>query len=237
MSIHLSSDDVSTGSIYDGSINYQETLTGSFKVNYQYISSTAIPWIWYECRMLRVTVNYGEGENFTNIPLDYESLQFEDDTSIIAASIQTSINAELNLFSEGYYRDCTVVYVPVTNGSSYYTITFDDEVTINFDHDDCTARYVFNKFESWTGTEINIYDTFFTTSPKFLEMYIEESITEYTTSRNTYPTLLLSTGDAPTINQSVEFFNNTNTITFQIYRTNIPLSPCPIKNSWHLVLG
>lgn len=234
MSVHISSDDVSSGSSYNGTFSFTETLLGLYKLETQYIDSTAIPWMWADCNGLLISATTGMDSDSGTVSFNYASIGSSSDTTAIAASFQSSVNAVTNAFVGAAARTCTVTY---NSSLNVFSFAFNGTVTMLFPSPESTSRYVFNKFSDTTGNTINLSATFIDVSPKFLEMYIDESITEYNTSRNSYPTILLSTFDSEFVNQEIEFINKTNTLTISIYRLNVPLAPVPITNKWDLIFS
>jgi hypothetical protein len=234
MSIHLFSNDYSSGSIYNGVWQVPTTLNKNYKVTYQYITVDSIPWIWNGIHQLVITAGSSTG----TVSFDYSTLAYETDTTIIANTLESNINTIVNAFPLTDARNCIVNYNAATlTDNAFYELTFDDNVVLKFSSTLSTSKYIFNIFTDQTISSINLYDTFIYTNPHFLDVYIDESSTQYITSRNTFPTLLWATNDVQFTGQEINFRGSTQSLTIKIYRQNIPISPVPIQGRWNLVFS
>lgn len=238
MSIHISSDDVSTGTLYNGSINLDKTLFGNFSIDLQTVDTGSIPWMWNGCKALRIISYDGLDTENVTVNFDYATIGSSENTTAIADSFETTINTAMNGLLAGFARTVSVTYTSdAITGNNYYTFTFDQEVTMEYSYSGSTVKYVFGKSEDEKDTEFIVYSKYMTIDPKFIECYIDESPSEYNTSRGTFPTLLWSTKDSSLLGQEIEFVDETNTLTISLYRTNVPISPCPLPNKWDLIFS
>lgn len=69
--------------------------------------------------------------------------------------------------------------------------------------------------------------------PKYLEVYIEESNTQFATSHGTKPNLFFSTRDGEFTGQNITIPKDTNTLTIEIRRAGDSL-PLPLSGKWYL---
>lgn len=236
MAIHISSNDVSTGTSYNGTFDIADTLIGTYGVDLQSVDTGNIPWMWNACKSLRIRSYDGLDTMEVTINFDYASIGTSTNTTTIANSLEASINDVMSILPGAYARTVSVVYTAAASGN-YYTLTFDGQVTLVYSWSGSTAKYVFDKTNDETDTEFSFFSTFMTTSPKFIECYIDESQTEYNTSRGTYPTLLWATSDVEVTGQEIEFLTRTDILTISLYRTNVQIDPVPLSNSWDLIFS
>lgn len=236
MAIHVSGEDVATGSRYNGTWNLSSSIIDNYSINSQYMDTTAIPWMWSGCHTLRVISYDVLDTQEVTINFDYASIGSSTNTTTIAGSFQTTFNNALNGLPGAFARTCTVTYTSDTTGN-YYTFTFNGQVTLNYAYGGSTVKYVFGKTADETNSIFTVYTNYMTITPKFLEVYIAESNTQYNTSRGTHPTLLFSTGNFELTGQALFFKNSVDILTITIYRTNVPISQVPITNQWDIVFS
>jgi hypothetical protein len=236
MSIHVSSEDVASGTRYNGTWNLPTSLFENYTLDSQYMDTSAIPWMWNGCKALRITSYDVLDTQETTVNFDYASIGLSNNTTTISSSFETTINNALNGLPGAFARSVTVTYTSDVTGK-YYTFTFNGQVSLNYAYGGSTAKYVFGKRSDETDTVFYVNANFITTTPKFLEIYITQSNTKYNTSRSTYPTMLWSTGDFELTGQNFYFKTAVRTLTIAIFRTNIPIDPVPITNKWDIVFS
>lgn len=229
MPYHIDSNESNSNVIYDDIWSFSSSLRGSYTVNAQYFGVGDIPWMWNGCHQLHVI----SGTSAGTISFDYANIGTSTNIANIATSFQNSINDVVNALPDS--RTCIVSYTSDTTGT-YFTFTFNDLVTLSFANGISTVKYVFNKTDNITSTAFTINTTYINTDPKFLEMYIAESITQYYNARGTYPTLLLSTKDTEFTGQEIVFREAVSNLNISIYRCNVPIV-CPITNKWDIILS
>jgi len=245
MSIYINSDDYDSGSTSDGTWSINRTLNGQYNVINQQMEPQTIPWTWTGLvTLVFKTSGVGAPVNPYTIQVHLPtSIGLLSSLSAIATQIQTSIQSAFDTAEgvyAGYGRDVTVASDSILKT---ITLTFSDVVSLQW-------TSAFSTFNQSAGipipsgsptdltdvTSIVLSSKYMSINPKYLEVFIEESSSQYTTSHSSVPTLLFSTKDSEFTDQSFYIRGNVNQLNISIYRINIHTSPVPLSGSWNLIL-
>lgn len=228
--IHISSEDVDSGNSYAGTWYINTTLQGLYNLKSQYMDTSIVPWIYSGCNNWRFTWQTITSTDSFSVS---DQAIYSDDPTIQLNYISTQLNTILaQVVIDDIYVTANVVYNSVTDE---FDVTFSESITVGWENDQCTTKYVFNKTGNETGFSISLSRKYLTTNPKWIECYITESSSQYITSRSNSPALLLSTKDNEFTDQEITIRNPTTSLNIQLHRTNIPNIPVPITSSWNLI--
>jgi hypothetical protein len=238
MSIYISSSDLESGTTSNGVWNVNRTLNGQYNILSQHFSVQNIPWMWNGTNNLKINFPDDELNHTKIVSLDY-SLCDTINYSSIAALWDTNIQDKLDeIKTETTGAVDVTVNVTYSNGNFSFVFTGVPEIVqFLFGDPTCTCSQVFNKTTTIGHVNtITIANTFMTIDPKYLEVYITESVTQYATSHSTSPTILFSTQDSEFTGQSFTIRRNATQLTIKIYRENVTISTVPLSNDWSLIL-
>lgn len=236
MSFYINSEDYDSGDRSNGIWNINRTLQGEYNVISLHIEDQIIPWMWEGVDTFSFRVSNGVDDYEFDVKID-ASNGLLSNISTIANNIQTAIQAGFdNAENEdiGYAR---TVSHSINTSLNTITFNFNDNISILWGDSNSTINKAFNKNNT---NQLNV-NTFTISSiyinvyPKYLEYYITQSSTEYSTSHGTSPTLLVSTSDFEFTGQSFYIRNSVNFLTIKIYRTNINSDTVPLSDQWNLI--
>lgn len=241
----IDSNDTNTGNTYDDSISFPTRLQGSYKVIRQCISLYgSIAWIWdgvHHIHFKTWLVGSGDLDLTSTFPLTVEDLQYSVDHVGIANSIETKWNAVLaniEFNNPGYGRTVTVVY---TASTDTFDFTFDNPISMLWSNssstwNECVGKKIYSDESDQNNITSFSVTAKYINEPEYLEMYIAECDTYSVTSHQTYPTMFLNVNENEFTGQYFTIPVSTDTLTFQLFRPNVTLEPCPITKGWHLAL-
>lgn len=228
MSIHVCSDDVSDGSLYDGSYTMTKTLQGYYKLVYIHLDTDPIPWVWSGCNTLHIV---------NNADLDEESI-----ISFPTSSNSTPANV-ITWFCDGIatsgWVTATGAYDEITR---MYRFDFSTTILIQYDYTASSIAFVFDWFyhnDTFLNPTDHIYirDRYIDNRPKFLEVYSDQITSETFCSRGDNPGFLISTTDQYIDNQQIFIPSPVSTLDISFYRPGNYFTPVPITNKYDLIFA
>jgi hypothetical protein len=250
MSIFIHSSDYTSGNSSDGLWEFGVTLKGNYKVVSQVMDTQDYPWMLASQNQMVLQIHDPMNHSiFTNFPvfLDYATIGIITDLQTIADSITTSIQDRIDIVAalpgDSYAARTVTNSIDTSNGTM--TFHFDDIVDVLWQGDGShtfasTCNTALGKTPE-TPNENDITDLVISTAtmvidPKFLEVYIDESVTEIYNTHDTFPTLLFSTRDTEFTGQTFEIRNETTHLSIGIYKMG-SLVPIPLSGQWYLMIS
>lgn len=234
MGFIIISEDVTTGTIYDGTWTLSRPVVGHFKLISQYIYPQDIYWMWSANNVIKFRFTKGvDTFNCTvTLPTTYTNTnQFQDISESWGTAIQTEldalapdVNVEVHLLDQDTYYDLSF-----TGDMDFTTILWEDPA--------CTSAPVFDKQTNETdlNSEFAInYTQAMQTVPEFLECKIEESTSETLTTHDSVTNLIFKTTGEFISGQTINFRVATQTLTIKFYRTGDNTNPVYLQHNWHL---
>jgi len=224
--IHISSEDVASGSTYDGIWDMSSSLTGTLSVKYHFIDADAIPWVYSGCNTLAVK----------NVSSGLTEFAIVSQTSDTAAGAGTALINALNALS----FLSTVAVVATT--PSIQLNGFDVDVEITWTHSGTTLDLVFAEkvtdetVLATTGV-LDMAKTFVDDRPNLMELHVAETSSSSTTSRSGGSAdLFIPTSDFLIDGAQMSFSEAVNRVSLAWRRVNVPSFPCPMTNRWDIVM-
>src|SRR5688572_9858782 len=248
MSFFVHSDDFDTGgSSSDGTWSFGRSLKGNWSVIGQHMDTQSFPWLWDGCNFMVMRIHDPlEPLDYTTFEITFNPLigflsDLDDIGTQMVAEIQNTIDA---VAINDPYAARTVSY---TLQSSVETMTFnfaEGPVDILWSGDPLfpglvsTINVPLGK-DPDAANETGISNVVVSThnmdvDPKYVEVYIAESNTQFSTSHSTLPTLFFSTRDGEFTGQTFSIPKDTHTLTIQIKRMSDSLI-VPLTGTWYLI--
>lgn len=254
MSLLIQSEDVDTGTIYDGTWEMSASFSGLYEVSYMYWETITVPWIWTGVDQIQLgysNVTNGSPVNYTYVLVDLNAASLS--TLTTTGEVATAIK---NAFATAISPDSNFSIVCVFHVDSLsYDVTFNfdnngdpgyGKILLEWSNSLSTASGVFDKAVDEVSEDLANGDavTFnlssqhvLETDPKFLLLTIDESNSQIVSScTNTKGTIIVATSDLPVTGQIVRFNTRQNQLNIGVYRTNISNSTVPVGTIWNLIL-
>lgn len=220
--IHISSNDVISGTSYDGTFEYNTPLGGSVVCRGHYIEDGPIPWIYDGCNALRITNAASTLQETVAFPAS-----FSDTT---AANVIAMINAAFDAIS--FLAGTVTVYNAATNS---YDVTISDNSLLQWETS--SSAPVFKK----TSDEIAVAGAFSLSAehiddrPKYLEFQISSISSNSQATRSIASDFFISTFDEPVINWSITLDSTSSSSQIKIFRPHAHTVVCPVTLKWDLI--
>ena len=241
MTIYINSNDYTSGTSSNGVWDINKTLLGSYTLLSQNVESQDIPWFWTGLDSLVIKTWDPDIPATTNTftVVFSSSTGLLDTVSTISTQLNTSLQDKFDdiaLINPKFQRS---VSHSINTSNQTVTFTFDQPVDILWSNVSSTIREAFGKSAT---NQINtssmvISSKYMTIDPKYLEVYITESETQYNTSHSTSPTILFSTKDSEFTGQLFEIRKSQQQLTIKIYRENVESQVVPLSDEWTLVFS
>lgn len=259
MSIVIQSEDLDSGSVYDGTWKMSDNFIGNYTLNYIYFDKgdQVIPWIWDGVDKIRYYSSDWVADTLVYQPrtcnLNGPSIGQLTTTSDIQNAIRVAFYDSMpQPEQEDWTIDC--VYQPdqlaylLSFKFTPASLDFPKWAAIKIVWDDVhsTASGIFDKTGTQEVTELRNQDTAYfylpashvgDNDPKYVLFKIDEAATRIIGScANTNGTFIVSTAGIPFTGQSCSFIDYTNELNISIYRTNIPNNVLPLNAIWSMIL-
>lgn len=246
MSIFIHSYDHTTGTSSNGTWELGQSLIGNFRVTSQCMDTQTYPWLWSgQNQMVVKSFNPEDIEEFVIFGITFNaSLGLVSDLTEVATQIQNTMQAAFDL--QGLSNIWANRTITVTYNATTQTLLFeidDDPIDVLWTYNSgltvSTINFSFNLAPDVSDL-INV-DIFsistvnMVTDPKFLEVYIEESPTQYINTHGTYPTLLFSTRDGEFTGQTFEIRTETTELNIRVCKMG-STEDYPLSGQWYLVI-
>lgn len=223
--IHISSEDVSSGSSFNGVFTLSNTLSGNLTLKDSFVEAGEIPWLYTGCDVLRFT-RVSDGMFFQiNLP------QTSDDAT---ASVELLIETQFD--GTGAFAGATVcTFVAATKT---YDVVVTDAITLIWP--DSSARFVFKKEKSANESNVTAFSlgaNFVDNRPKYIEYHISETSSIGTSTHGSSADLFVSTFDDPVRNVTITLSSSHVTLDIEVRRVNVQQIPCPMTLKWDLMFG
>lgn len=238
MAIHIGSENVESGTRYNGVWSLSSPIKGTYKVVGQSVRDQTIPWSTLQNRNLNF--DHTVDEDVHNHEVVLLSDAAIEDGLLTAIDMEAIAEAFQYRFDElgDEVVDTWSVTVTLQNENTEMIWTWSEEVTIHWD--DSSIAKMFHKTGDETGTVFVVSTKYITPYPKLLYVTLEEADSLYVvTSQEPLglkPTLLFSTQDTELLNQNVVLNSVTSEITFKIYLINMTNEPVALTKGWELTL-
>lgn len=243
MAIFIHSDDFkSGGSSSNGEWNFNRNMRGNWAITTQQMDDQTFPWMWDGVNTMVMEIH-----NPLNL---LESVIFEIEFPVsiglltnateIGNQMADTMQAKIDLIKiDDPYADRTVE-VAAADGEIVFDFG-DDKVDILWQGWEDVYFSTINVPLGRTATSANqlaietltVDSTTMIIDPKYLEVYIAESNTQYATSHATKPTLLFSTRDGQFTAQSFSIPRDGNSLNIQIKRMSHSYE-LPLSGRWYL---
>lgn len=243
MAIFIHSYDFSSGNSSNGTWEFGRTLRGNYRVDAQSMDTQTYPWMWtgQDTIVLRIH-DPGNVIDSVEFPVTFPSAigLMSDKTEILNAMIAViQVEIDTQALTEPYVARTVSGSVDPDNQSLVFVFD-DDPVDVMWASEefDSTLNASVGKVgasneldvSNWTLSYVDMV-----TDPRYLEVYIAESVTEYITTHGTYPTLLFSTRDSEFTGQTFEIRNDTTELTINVRKMG-SLTDIPLSGQWYLAL-
>lgn len=228
MSIHLCSQDIHEGNIYDGTWTFNKNLTGSYQIDYQHMIPSNIPWVYPGCNELYIVNAAIPSQNGTvSFPTSYD-----DDSDAVQLWF---INAVDDL---GWVAILGSSYDAATNR---YSFEFDKLVNIYTSPDQSSIAPVFDwvyntPLHTNPVTSFTFSGKYINSLPNILEVHSSSIESEVINANGDNPAFFIATNGLTIQNQQVNILNNTNELDLQLYRPNNHSSPINIYSHYDVIL-
>lgn len=243
MSIFVHSYDFTTGNSSDGTWEFGRTLRGNYRVDAQSMDTQTFPWMWtgQDTIVLRIP-NPADINQKVEFPVTFPpDIGFMTNQTEILNAMIAVIQAEIDVQTVIEPYVARTVSGSVDEGNKNLVFVFDvDPVDIMWasTNYDSTLNPSVDKVGAENELNITNWNLSYAemvTDPRYLEVYIAESVTEYMTTHGTYPTLLFSTRDNEFTGQTFEIRNDTTELNISVHKMGGSNS-IPLTGQWYLVL-
>lgn len=238
MAIHIGSENVESGTRYNGVWSLSAPIKGTYTVVGQSLKDQLIPWATLNNRNLNFDHTVDEDlHNHEVVLLSDAAIEDGLLTAIDMSEIAEAFQYRFDELGDEVV-DTWSVTVTLQNQNTEMKWVWSEEVTIHWD--DSSIAKLFGKSGDETGTEFIVSTKHITPYPKLLYVLIEESDSSYSiTSQESEvkrPSLIFSTQDSELLNQNIVFGTSTDELTVQLYLINMTNSPIELTASWELTL-
>lgn len=242
MAIFIHSDDFkSGGSSSNGEWTIGRNMKGNWAITTQQMDDQTFPWLWDGVNTMVMEIHNPENLlESTVFEIEFPpSIGLLTDVTDIANNLAATMQARIDEIKiDDAWADRTV---EVAAGDGEIVFDFgEDRVDILWQGYDVYVSTVNVPFGR-TSTSANqlaiqfltVSSTNMITDPKYLEVYIAESNTQYATSHGTKPNLLFSTRDGQFTAQSFSIPRDTNSLNIQVKRMSHSYE-LPLSGRWYL---
>lgn len=243
MAFFIHSDDFkSGGSSSDGEWQFNRNVKGNWGVTAQQMDDQTYPWLWNGTNVMVMEIHNAENLLESVIfEIEFDpSIGLMTDATLIANALADTIQAKIDLVKiDDPYAD-RAVEVAAADGE----IVFDfgeDRVDILWQGYADVYTSTINVPLGRTADSANelaiqfltVSSTNMITDPKYLEVYIAESNTQFATSHASKPTLLFSTRDGEFTGQNFTIPRDNNSLHIQVKRMSHSYI-LPLSGRWYL---
>lgn len=250
MSFFVHSDDYdSGGTSSDGVWSFGRSVKGNWSVIGQHMDNQTFPWMWDGTNFMVMRMHDPMEElAYVTFEITFDpAIGLLSDTTEIANQLMAEMQATIDTVASD--PETTYAARTITNSvdNDAHTITFhfeSDDVDILWQGggmDPVYASTVNVPFGRTADTpdETHIQDLVISThnmdtAPKYVEVYIAESNTQFSTSHSTRPTLFFSTRDGEFLGQTFSIPTDTHSLTLQIKRMS-DSEIVPLTGTWYLI--
>lgn len=235
MMIHIASEELTSGTIYNGVWTLSRKISGNYKVLYQQMDISDVPWISSNTQNIHFKLEGGFYHiNFALFPgNDLATYSYSDDLNAIATYIRNRVNSEFTAYSAPIQM--TSITVDAVN--ERFVLQFDSN-NVHIMWNNSTSASIFKGSGETAASSTQYMSTKNITLSCHLFMKIEESVSTVVTSNGDIDcSLIFHTYDTPLTSQAVNFRVPTSTLTISFYRASFPTDPVPITGDWELVLA
>jgi len=246
MSLFIHSDDFkSGGNSSDGTWEFTNNLKGNWHVIGQHMDSQTIPWMMNGQNTLVFRIhddrnNSGVYVDF-EVNFDYATIGISDTPVIIVTSMVQSMQTAIDTVAIDDPYAATNVTSSTDTVNKTITFMFDAAVDVLWQNNFIFVTTILPAFDLPSDYPNQLHVTSFTISyanavidPKYLEVYIAESTTQYDTAFGSRPNLYFSTRDGEFTGQSFTIPDDTSNLTIQIRRLHGTI-PVTLSANWYLV--
>jgi hypothetical protein len=222
--IHINSNDVNSGTSYQGQWDLSQSITGRITVVSHYIESGDIPWVYPGCNGLSVLQ--------TALPNALETAVFDVQTSDAEVDVIAAINATFDAIS--YLAGTSTVFIPADRE---YEVTLSESVVLEWTKAGSTAKYVFGKRNSAdeVGTVFRLSARDIESRPKYLDVHVQEASSSAVGSRLDPGDLFISTFDQEVRGGYIILNSSTRSLNIEFRRMNVPQFACPMELIWDMI--
>lgn len=246
MSFFVHSDDYkSGGSSSNGVWSFARSLRGNWSVIGQHMDTQTFPWLTSSTNVMIMRIHDPMDTNvYTTFEITFPtSIGLQSDIATIANMMTAEMQDSIDTIAGGDPYAARLVSNSVDVNNQIIVFHFDDDpVDILWEGVPDVFESTINAplGKSGASNQLNVEDLTLTThhmvtDPKYLEVYIEESNTQFATSHDTRPTLLFSTRDGDFTGQTFSIPKDGNTLTIQINKMG-DSTALPLTGAWFLVL-
>ena len=215
--LSLESTDRVSGSANSGAIILNQPISGEFELRAHHMELADIPWSFPGVDRILVRDNTSLGV----FPIDI-GLQIADDVASVIIALDNAFGPVLG----------TAVHEPA---NKRYKITIAADSTLLWSNLGSTARKLFRITADTTGLVHFLPEEFMNKDPQFLHLHFDEVLSQTVTSSDSRPDLIIDRKNERDVLGQKLRFQNTQTLNYRFYRTNLPLDTVPFTNEWHLI--
>lgn len=246
MSLFIHSADFNTGgNSSDGVWEFNSNLKGNWTVIGQHMDTQDFPWMLNGQNTLIFIVHDDRASSgqyvLFAVDFDYATVGNSSDLTAIATSLTATMQARFDAVAINDPYCATTVGYTIDTDANTMTFTFDAAVDIMWQEIVPLQTTVLPSFDlpstypnALIATSFTIPTNHMIVDPKYLEVYIAESNTQYSTASGSRPNLYFSTRDGDFTGQTFSIPDDTNTLTIEIRRLHSSI-PQPLTNTWFLV--
>lgn len=231
----LKSEDVDSGTIYNGTWNMTTTVQGTNILIAQNFNAQDFYWMWSACNTMKIQCPPNAG----GVVIEEAVVNFDvnlgktDNIADIIAGMVDDIQDALDNLPVGYERNVSATY---DSYNKIITFQFDQPMWVLWGSDDTnTFKYIVNRtIDEVEATVLHFSSVRMTLSPTHICAVINESNTEIAVSNTSRPTLLLATSGEQLTGQQFNIKDSTLSLNISFYLINVPISPVPLTDNWVL---
>lgn len=222
MSVRISSKDITTGTMGNGTWQMTSTLRGRYVLFEQYFEVGKIP--------------IQSGGNVVFKFTDYLNNVI---TVTIAGSIWTGNDIPSNLLilqNLLNLASTTVFTLSWDADNNQGTLMTNHLITVDFDDVLQTGIFLFGfRLDGvYIANNIPIYPYALDPYPRYINLYITETSSRYTTAIDDYPSLIIATRDSAFLQQNLVFLSGVNILHLAFTRQGQANRPLLFGNDWDL---
>lgn len=246
MSLFIHSDDFKAGgSSSDGVWEFNSNLQGEWHVIGQHMDTQSFPWMLNGQNTLIFIIHDDRAASGQYVlfatSFDYATVGSSSDLTVIATSLTASMQARFDQVAIDDPYCATTVNYSIDTAAHTMTFTFDAALDLMWQEIvplETTVRPSFDLPSDYPNalavTSFTISTNHMIVDPKYLEVYIAESNTQYATAAGVRPNLYFSTRDGEFTGQTFSIPDDSETLTIQIKRLHGTL-PVTLTNTWFLI--
>lgn len=246
MSVFIHSYDHTSGTSSNGTWEFGQSIKGNYKVDAQSMDTQDYPWMWLGQDTMVFQIHDPMNLNATTtFPVTFDpSLGMESDINVIASTMESVIQAYIDLAAvTDPYAARTITANVSTENQTIAFIIDNDPIDVLWEGFPMGPYYSTlnnsvgkaDALNELAVLDFTISTVDMVTNPRFLEVYIAESATQYINTHDTDPTLLFSTRDSEFTGQTFEIRNETTDLNIQIKKMGSD-QVLPLTGQWYLVI-